>query len=41
MTVGFVIIAIYAIAVIALVTRFDGSRKKPKRMTGRGGDFEA
>ena len=41
MTVGFIIIAIYAIAVIALVTRFDASRKKPKRMTGRGGDFEA
>jgi hypothetical protein len=40
MDIGFVIIAIYAIAVIALVTRFDGSKKKPKRMTGRGGDFE-
>jgi membrane protein implicated in regulation of membrane protease activity len=41
MTIGFVIIAIYAIAVIALVTRYSGSKKKPKRLTGRGGDFEA
>jgi membrane protein implicated in regulation of membrane protease activity len=40
MTIGFVVIAIYAIAVIALVTRFSGSKKKPKRITGRGGDFE-
>jgi len=38
---GFIIIAIYAIAVTVLVTRFDDSKKKPKRMTGRGGDFEA
>ena len=37
---GIAIIAIYAIAVIALVTRFDGSRKKKNRITGRGGDFE-
>jgi len=41
MKIGFIIIGIYAIAVLALVTRFDDSRKKPKRMTGRGGDFEA
>ncbi|CAB4611171.1 unannotated protein [freshwater metagenome] len=41
MEIGFLIIAIYAVAVITLVTRFDGSKKKPKRMTGRGGDFES
>jgi len=41
MKLGFLIIAIYAIAVIALVTRFDGAKKKPKGLTGRGGDFEA
>jgi hypothetical protein len=40
MEIGAAIIAIYAIAVIALVTRLDGSKKKQKRMTGRGGDFE-
>jgi hypothetical protein len=41
MKIGFVIIAIYAASVIALVTRFSGSKKKPKRITGRGGDFES
>ena len=40
MKIGFLLIAIYAIAVIALATRFDGPRKKNKRITGRGGDFE-
>jgi len=40
MEIGFLIIAIYAVAVINLVTRFDGSKKKRKLKTGRGGDFE-
>lgn len=40
MAFGFVLIAIYAIAVIALATRFEKPKKKPKRLTGRGGDFE-
>ena len=40
MKIGFVLIAIYAIAVIALATRFDRPRKNPKRLTGRGGDFD-
>jgi hypothetical protein len=40
MKIGFVLIAIYAIAVIALATRFEKPKKKPKRLTGRGGDFE-
>ena len=40
MQTGFVLIAIYAIAVMALATRFDKPKKKPKRLTGRGGDFE-
>jgi hypothetical protein len=37
---GIVIIAIYAVATIFLVTRVDRPRKNPKRLTGRGGDFE-
>jgi hypothetical protein len=40
MKIGFAIIAIYAIAVIALATRVDRPRKNTKRLTGRGGDFE-
>ena len=40
MKIGFVLIAIYTIAVIALATRFEKPKKKPKRLTGRGGDFE-
>jgi hypothetical protein len=40
MKIGFALIAIYAIAVIALATRFDRPRRNPKRLTGRGGDFE-
>jgi len=41
MKIGFIIIAIYAVAVIFLATRFSGLKKKPKRITGRGGDFES
>ena len=37
---GIVIIAIYAVATIFLVTRVDRPRQNPKRLTGRGGDFE-
>ncbi len=37
---GIVIIAIYAVATIFLVTRVDRPHKNPKRLTGRGGDFE-
>jgi hypothetical protein len=40
MKIGLVLIAINAIAVITLATRFDRPRKNPKRLTGRGGDFE-
>lgn len=40
MEAGFIVIAIYAIAVIALVTRFEKPKKRPKSSTGRGGDFE-
>ncbi|CAN2209361.1 hypothetical protein MCEROE11_00942 [Candidatus Nanopelagicaceae bacterium] len=40
MRIGLVIIAIYAAATIFLVTRVDRPRKNPKRLTGRGGDFE-
>jgi hypothetical protein len=40
MKIGLVLIAINAIAVIALATRFDRPRRNPKRLTGRGGDFE-
>ena len=37
---GIAIIAIYADATIFLVTRVDRPSKNPKRLTGRGGDFE-
>jgi hypothetical protein len=40
MRIGFVIIAIYAVATIFLVTRVDRPSKKRQRLTGRGGDFE-
>ncbi len=40
MKIGLALIAIYAIAVIVLATRLDRPRKNPKRLTGRGGDFE-
>lgn len=40
MKIGLVLIILNAIAVIALATRFDRPRKDPKRLTGRGGDFE-
>ncbi|MBU6255341.1 MAG: hypothetical protein KGM45_03480 [Actinomycetales bacterium] len=38
---GFVIIAIYAVAIIVLTTRYDRPKKNRSRLTGRGGDFEA
>jgi limonene-1,2-epoxide hydrolase len=38
---GFVIIAIYAIAIIVLTTRYDRPKKNRSRLTGRGGDFES
>jgi hypothetical protein len=41
MKIGFLIFAIYAALTLALVTRFGKSKKAPKRITGRGGDFEA
>ncbi len=40
MKIGLVLIAINAIAVIALATRFDRPKRNPKRISGRGGDFE-
>lgn len=40
MRIGLALIAIYAIAVIVLANRVDRPRKNPKRLTGRGGDFE-
>jgi hypothetical protein len=42
MEIGIVIVAIYAVAIIVLTTRFDGKKKKNRsRLTGRGGDFES
>lgn len=41
MEIGIVIVAIYAVAVIVLTTRFDGKKKSRSRLTGRGGDFES
>ena len=35
-----IIVAVYAIVVIVIVTRFDRPGKKGPRITGRGGDFE-
>lgn len=40
MRLGFVIIAVYAVATIYLVTRVDRPGRKLPRLTGRGGDFE-
>jgi hypothetical protein len=40
MKIGFALIAIYAIAVIALATRVGRPQKNRKGLTGRGGDFE-
>ena len=34
------IVAIYAVVVLVIVTRFDRPAKKGPRITGRGGDFE-
>lgn len=34
------IVAIYAVVVLVIVTRFDRPSKKGPRITGRGGDFE-
>jgi hypothetical protein len=34
------IVAIYAVVVLVIVTRFDRPTKKGPRITGRGGDFE-
>jgi hypothetical protein len=41
MEIGFVIIAVYAIVIIILTTRFDGKKRSRSRLTGRGGDFES
>ena len=38
MRIGFLIIAIYTVAILFLVSRTDKPRKN--RLTGRGGDFE-
>jgi hypothetical protein len=40
MRIGFVIIAVYAVATLFLITRVDRPNKKRQRLTGRGGDFE-
>ncbi len=40
MKIGLLIIAIYALVVIALASRLGGTKEKPKRISGRGGDFE-
>ena len=40
MEIGFVLIAIYAIAVLILVLRVDRPKKCGPKVTGRGGDFE-
>jgi hypothetical protein len=42
MEIGLALIAIYAVAIIVLTTRFDGKKKKDRsRLSGRGGDFES
>ncbi len=40
MEIGFVLVAIYAIAVLILVLRVDRPKKRGPKVTGRGGDFE-
>ena len=40
MKIGFVLIAIYTVAILTLVIRTDRPRKNRQRLTGRGGDFE-
>jgi hypothetical protein len=37
---GLILIAIYSVAILALVMRTDKPRKNRQRLTGRGGDFE-
>lgn len=42
MEIGLALIAIYAVAITVLTTRFDGKKKKDRsRLSGRGGDFES
>jgi len=41
MEIGFVIIAVYAIAILYLTRRNDRPKKNRSRLTGRGGDFES
>ena len=40
MTIGLILVAIYAVAVVILAMRFDRPKRNPKRISGRGGDFE-
>lgn len=41
MRIGIAIVALYAVAVLFLVTRANGPSKKRGGLTGRGGDFES
>jgi hypothetical protein len=38
--VAIALVVIYAVVVLAIVTRFDRPSKKGPKITGRGGDFE-
>jgi hypothetical protein len=40
MPIEVIIVAVYAVFVLIIATRFDRPRKKKPRITGRGGDFE-
>jgi len=40
MKIGVIIFAVYAVAIVLLIARYERPSKKPPRITGRGGDFE-
>jgi hypothetical protein len=40
MNTGLIIAIIYAVVVLAIVTRIDRPKRNRQRLTGRGGDFE-
>jgi hypothetical protein len=40
MPIEIIIVAVYAVLMLVVATRFDRPRKKKPRITGRGGDFE-
>lgn len=40
MNIGLIIALVYAVGVLAIVTRIDRPKRNRQRHTGRGGDFE-